>query len=127
MSNRFILLLLAAVLLSCQGRDAERLHPISEFRSNFERPAQQFGTDCWWWLNNNVDEEAISRDLREMAAKGFYGAVVIDEGVAGKFGWNAVFVVAILFGLIGSAILLSYWKAPADGYAKAEEVMAELK
>ena len=34
-----------------------------------------------------MDEEAISRDLREMAAKGFYGAVVIDEGVAGKFGY----------------------------------------
>ncbi|MBR0175478.1 MAG: MFS transporter [Bacteroidales bacterium] len=62
-----------------------------------------------------------------------YGATVISGIGFGyladkpEFGWNAVFVVAILFGLIGSAILLSYWKAPADGYAKAEEVMAELR
>ena len=41
-------------------------------------------------------------------------------------GWNAVFVVAILFGLLGAAILFSYWHAPADGYAKAEKVLKEI-
>ena len=62
-----------------------------------------------------------------------YGATVISgigfDWLADKpgLGWNAVFVVAILFGLIGSAILLSYWKAPADGYAKADKVLAELQ
>jgi OPA family glycerol-3-phosphate transporter-like MFS transporter/OPA family sugar phosphate sensor protein UhpC-like MFS transporter len=43
------------------------------------------------------------------------------------FGWNAVFMVAIFFGLAGSAILLSYWKAPADGYEKAAKLMSELQ
>lgn len=41
-------------------------------------------------------------------------------------GWNAVFVVAILFGLIGAAILFSCWRLPANGYAKAEKVLEEI-
>ena len=59
-----------------------------------------------------------------------YGATVISGIGFGwladkpSLGWNAVFIVAILFGLAGSAILLSYWKAPADGYAKADKVLA---
>ena len=36
----------------------------------------------WWWLNGNVDGEAITRDLEEMAAKGFGGAIVTDAGGA---------------------------------------------
>ena len=32
----------------------------------------------WWWLNGNVTKEAISRDLKEMKAKGFGGAVIMD-------------------------------------------------
>ena len=61
-----------------------------------------------------------------------YGATVISGIGFGwladkpSLGWNAVFIVAILFGLAGSAILLSYWKAPADGYEKADKVLAEL-
>lgn len=61
-----------------------------------------------------------------------YGATVISGIGFGyladkpSLGWNAVFIVAIVFGLLGSAILLSYWKVPADGYAKADKVLAEL-
>jgi len=36
----------------------------------------------WWWLNGNVDRQAITRDLGEMAAKGFGGAVIFDAGGA---------------------------------------------
>ncbi len=32
----------------------------------------------WWWLNGNVTEEAITRDLEEMKAKGFGGALICD-------------------------------------------------
>lgn len=32
----------------------------------------------WWWLNGNVTKEAISRDLEEMKAKGFGGALICD-------------------------------------------------
>ena len=40
----------------------------------------------WWWLNGNVDREAITRDLEEMAARGFGGAVVFDAGGADQRG-----------------------------------------
>ncbi len=32
----------------------------------------------WWWLNGNVTRAAITRDLEEMKAKGFGGAVLLD-------------------------------------------------
>ena len=31
----------------------------------------------WWWLNGNATKTAITRDLEEMKAKGFGGAVVL--------------------------------------------------
>jgi OPA family glycerol-3-phosphate transporter-like MFS transporter/OPA family sugar phosphate sensor protein UhpC-like MFS transporter len=43
------------------------------------------------------------------------------------FGWNAVFITTFIFGLLGAAILLLMWKAPADGYEKAKEVIAKIK
>lgn len=36
----------------------------------------------WWWLNGNVDAAAITRDLEQMKAKGFGGAIVCDAGGA---------------------------------------------
>ena len=32
----------------------------------------------WWWLNGNVTKPAITRDLEEMKAKGFGGALICD-------------------------------------------------
>jgi hypothetical protein len=32
----------------------------------------------WWWLNGCVDKAAITRDLEEMKAKGFSGALICD-------------------------------------------------
>ncbi len=60
---------------------------LSDLRTEFASPSQEYGTDCWWWwLNGNVDEDAISRDIAAMAEKGFYGAVVIDAGGATQGG-----------------------------------------
>lgn len=61
-----------------------------------------------------------------------YGATIISGIGFGylvdnpNFGWNAVFVVAIAFGLIGTIILASCWKAPANGYEKANKILSEL-
>lgn len=58
-----------------------------------------------------------------------YGATVISGIGFGyladkpELGWNAVFMVAIIFGLIGTVILGSFWKAPADGYARADDFL----
>ena len=43
-----------------------------------------------------------------------------------EYGWNYVFIVAIVFGLIGTGILAALWGAPANGYDRAERVMAEI-
>src|SRR5579862_4422424 len=40
----------------------------------------------WWWLNGNVTKASITRDLEQMKAKGFGGAVLIDAGGADQWG-----------------------------------------
>src|SRR6187431_3144670 len=32
----------------------------------------------WWWINGNVTKESITRDLEQMKAKGFGGALICD-------------------------------------------------
>lgn len=44
-----------------------------------------------------------------------------------NLGWTAVFVVAIIFGLIGTILLASQWNAPADGYNRAEKLLKDIK
>lgn len=44
----------------------------------------------WWWLNGNVTKAAITRDLEEMAAKGFGGALICDAGGAEQDGNDRV-------------------------------------
>jgi hypothetical protein len=44
----------------------------------------------WWWLNGNVTKAAITRDLEEMAAKGFGGALICDAGGAEQEGNDRV-------------------------------------
>ena len=40
----------------------------------------------WWWLNGRVTREAITRDLEEMKAKGWGGALICDAGGASQDG-----------------------------------------
>lgn len=47
--------------------------------------------------------------------------------LADHYGWNSVFLVAVIFGVIGALVIATLWKAPADGYAKAEKVMKEIE
>ncbi len=63
----------------------------------------------WWWLNGNVTEAAITRDLEEMKAKGFSGAMIFDADGSSQRGnrrvpagptfaspaWRALFVHAV--------------------------------
>src|ERR1035438_1170176 len=44
----------------------------------------------WWWLNGNVTKAAITRDLEEMKAKGFGGALICDAGGAEQEGNDTV-------------------------------------
>lgn len=47
--------------------------------------------------------------------------------LADHYGWNSVFLVAVIFGVIGALVIATLWKAPADGYPKAEKVMKEIE
>ncbi len=59
----------------------------ADLRKGFKRPPQSAGVRCfWWWLNSNVTKEAISRDLEQMKAKGFSGALIFDAGGAEQRG-----------------------------------------
>jgi hypothetical protein len=70
-----LILPLLLVFLDCHAQQPDTL------ATNFKRPPQQYGIRCWWWwLNGNVTKEAITRDLKEMKAKGFSGACIIDAG-----------------------------------------------
>ena len=44
-----------------------------------------------------------------------------------NLGWTAVFVVAIIFGLIGTILLASQWNVPADGYNRAEKLLKDIQ
>jgi hypothetical protein len=79
-------------------------------KENFQNPPSEYGLNCWWWwLNSNVNKEAITSDLEAMKSRNFQGAVVYDAGghnqrgnrdvpVGPQFGsdeWNELFVFAL--------------------------------
>ena len=47
--------------------------------------------------------------------------------LADSFGWNSVFEVSIVFGVVGIVALALIWKAPANGYAKADKILDEAR
>lgn len=50
-----------------------------DLEAGFRDPPADAGIRCfWWWLNGNVTAEAITRDLEEMKAKGYSGALIFD-------------------------------------------------
>ncbi len=74
-----------AVLLACAVLSASL--PGAGLEDGFRSPPRESGVRCWWWwLNSNVTEEAITRDLTEMKAKGFSGAMIFDAGGAEQRG-----------------------------------------
>jgi len=71
--TRRMLLLLLLVLLPASVPAAESLE------SGWASPPREARLRAyWWWLNGCVTKEAITRDLEEMQAKGFGGALICD-------------------------------------------------
>jgi len=83
-----ILLATSLALLSCRaGRLQAGESDTAALRQGFSQPPRHAGVRCWWWwLNSNVTKEAITRDLEEMKAKGFSGAMIFDAGGANQRG-----------------------------------------
>ncbi len=50
-----------------------------DLENGFRCPPHSAGIRAfWWWLNGNVTQEAITRDLEQMKEKGFSGALLFD-------------------------------------------------
>ncbi len=47
--------------------------------------------------------------------------------VADNLGWNSVFEIVIACGVVGSIIIATIWKAPANGYEKANKILDTLR
>ncbi|MCJ7778526.1 MAG: hypothetical protein MUP16_09460 [Sedimentisphaerales bacterium] len=115
-------------LVSAERRAVAGEDSFADLKKGFEHPPQSAGVRCfWWWLNSNVTTEAITRDLEQMKAKGFSGALIFDAGGAEQRGnnqvpagplfaglqWRALFVHAVKeanrLGLELSLNILSGW------------------
>ena len=83
---------------------------IQRIKTNFRKPAQESGVNCWWWwLNGNVNKAAITKDLEAMTSRNFQGAMIFDAGghnqrgnkdipkgpLFGSTEWNELFVFAL--------------------------------
>ncbi len=77
---------------------ATELGELEQLRSEWPLPPRESGVRCWWWwLNGNVTECAITRDLEAMADRGFSGAVIFDADGSGQKG-NATTPAGPMFG-----------------------------
>ena len=88
-----IVLALACGILAparlCGGQETGA--PSNELASGFAHPPNSARLRAyWWWLNGNVTRAAITRDLEEMKAKGFGGALICDAGGAQQDGNDPV-------------------------------------
>jgi hypothetical protein len=62
-----------------------------DFEAQFRNPPHSAGIrSFWWWLNGNVTEAAITRDLQQMKDKGFNGAMIFDADGSSKRGNRSV-------------------------------------
>ena len=52
-----------------------------DLEKNFVNPPDSAKPSCyWWWLNANVDKEAITRDMDEFRAKGIGSVLLVCSG-----------------------------------------------
>lgn len=73
MFRRFVFVLAVAAPLFVLSQSPDALE------SGFRMPPPEARLRCyWWWLNGNTNEAAITRDLEEMRAKGYGGALLVD-------------------------------------------------
>jgi len=77
-------LFLFSILSNAQQKNPvlpDRTINYTQLKKGFEDPPEEAKMRCyWWWLNSMATIESITRDLEEMKAKGFGGALLIDAG-----------------------------------------------
>jgi hypothetical protein len=59
----------------------DRSIAFSQLKNGFTTPPAESRLHCyWWWLNSLATKKSITRDLQEMCAKGYSGAILFDAG-----------------------------------------------
>ncbi len=85
-----VLCLLTACLISHATPNAE-LPSLESLETGWTNPPVTARVRAyWWWLNGNVTKGAITRDLEEMKAKGWGGALICDADGASQDGNDPV-------------------------------------
>jgi hypothetical protein len=83
---KYLIYIFLAGVLCIFGCDNSEIE-IKNLEAGFLNPPHSAGVRCyWWWLNGNVTEEAITRDLEEMKDKGFNGALIFDADGSSQTG-----------------------------------------
>ncbi len=101
-------------LLLCYAATVVSARPAEPLEVGWTDPPQQARLWAyWWWLNGNVTEAAITRDLQEMKSVGFGGAVIMDAGGADQRG-NARVPAGPVFGSPAWRKLFKHALAEAD-------------
>lgn len=60
---------------------------VASLRAGFAAPTAESGPYTWWhWMNGNVSQDGITRDLESMKAVGIRGAYLFDIGGEGQRG-----------------------------------------
>ena len=123
MRQHGILVLLLALLSGMPASALRRRGPVGQGVSSPPNSARPW---VWWfWLNNNVSRESITRDLEELRAKGIGGVTVYSIGApAGSVPsgpnflspeWRRLFAYTVReadrLGLPMSLMLCSGWNA----------------
>jgi hypothetical protein len=78
------LVLIASLIVLHQPTAPAESSPLEQGWTN--PPASARVRAYWWWLNGNVTPAALTRDLEEMKAKGWGGALICDAGGAEQDG-----------------------------------------
>jgi len=77
--NQSIIAFVVAIFAFTAAIIASPLAEADDLATEFRNPPHSAGIRAfWWWLNSNVTKEAVTRDLEEMKAKGFSGALIFD-------------------------------------------------
>lgn len=77
-------------------------------------------------ISKQATKEASARANGVAGILGYIGSGLsglLVGYVADIFGWTRVFETIIVVAIIGLFVLLSMWKAPRDGYAKAAAIV----
>lgn len=86
-----LLVLFSLVGTAPAAFSASAASQLEYLRKGFAKPPESAKLRCyWWWLNGNTDEQTITRDLEQMKAKGYGGAILVDADGSNQDGNDGV-------------------------------------